>query len=85
MQNGSFGVCSGCGRQIIWIKTAAGKNMPVDTALKNFRADGGKDKIVLANGKVVSGTIVSSPEGADGSGYTSHFATCSNAGRFHRR
>jgi hypothetical protein len=23
-------VCSGCGKGIVWLKTAAGKNMPVD-------------------------------------------------------
>ena len=85
MPAGNFGRCSGCGRQIIWIKTVAGKNMPVDTTLKNYKADGGKDKIVLANGQVISGTIIAAPEGADGVGYTSHFATCSKAGQFRRK
>ena len=36
-RNDKFGICRSCGRQIIWIKTKAGKNMPVDPALVNYR------------------------------------------------
>lgn len=85
MSGNNFGCCSRCGRQIIWIKTVAGKNMPVDTELKNYREDGGKDKIVIPDGRVISGTIVYAAEEADGVGYTSHFATCKRAKAFRRR
>lgn len=85
MARGNFGRCAGCGAQIIWIKTKAGKNMPCNTLLVDYKADGGKDKIVLQSGEVVSGTIVSSQDNPDDFGYTSHFATCSNAKNFRRR
>ena len=83
MPRGNFGRCAGCGAQIIWIKTKA--RWPCNTLLVDYKADGGKDKIVLQTGEVVSGTIVSSQDDPDGSGYTSHFATCSNAKNFRRR
>ena len=85
MSNGKFGRCAGCGAQVIWIRTKAGKNMPCNTLLVDYKADGGKDKIVLQSGEVVSGTIVSYNDNPDGYGYTSHFATCSKAKNFRRR
>lgn len=51
----------------------------------NFRRDGGKDRIVLANGEVTSGTIVTDPGEAQGFGYVSHFATCEYAQTFRRK
>lgn len=80
----NFGHCKGCGRQVIWIKTKAGKNMPVDTTLHCYRKDpNGKEKIVTEHGDVVTGNIVyASHEEADGMGYISHFATCPQAGNF---
>ncbi len=85
MPRGNFGHCNGCGAQIIWIKTKAGRNMPCNTTLVDYKADGGKDKIVLPSGEVVSGTIVSSADSPDGHGYISHFATCRNARSFRRK
>lgn len=84
MSNGNFGRCGGCGAQVIWIKTKAGKNMPCNPALVDYKA-GGKDKIVLTTGDVVSGTVVSASDGPDGCGYISHFATCAKADRFRRK
>ena len=55
MSNGKFGRCAGCGAQVIWIRTKAGKNMPCNTLLVDYKADGGKDKIVLQSGEVVPG------------------------------
>ncbi|MCI8561989.1 MAG: hypothetical protein HFH69_00565 [Lachnospiraceae bacterium] len=64
----------------MWIRTKAGKNMPVDPDILNYRrpASGEKatEKIVTTNGDVVSANIVDSSE-AEGYGYISHFATCS--------
>lgn len=59
--------------------------MPVNPHFVNFRKGNGKDRIVLPNGEVVAGTIVTNPQEADGYGYVSHFATCEYAQRFQRR
>lgn len=86
MGRDSFSQCGGCGKRILWIKTPSGKNMPCDPTLHNYRAvPGGKEKIVLPNGQVVSGETGVKPEEADGSGYISHFATCTRAKTFRRR
>lgn len=60
----------------MWIKTSAGKNMPVDPHLINYQEiPGGKERIVTPEGKVVAGERCE-PTAADGVGYISHFATC---------
>ena len=82
----SFGNCSKCGKQIMWIKTKAGKNMPCNPSFVYYKEQkGGKDRIVLANGEVTSGTIVTDPGEAQGFGYVSHFATCEYAQTFRRK
>lgn len=71
-----FGTCRKCGKRILWIKTTAGKNMPVNPDLINYRVvTGGKERIVTQNGQVVAGEKCRA-EVADGIGYISHFATC---------
>ena len=86
MANVSYGTCYGCGRQILWVKTRTGKNMPCNAQLVNYKRDpGGKEKIVTPSGDVVSGTTVSNPVEADGVGYISHFATCPMAKSFSRK
>ena len=86
MYKNNFGNCRGCGRPVIWIRTKAGKNMPVDTTIHHYRREAdGKEKIVTPGGDVVTGTIVNTPEEADGMGYTSHFATCPQTRNFKRR
>lgn len=51
MANGNFGQCSGCGARVIWIKTEAGKNMPCNPTLHNYKIDPtGKEKIVTQTG-----------------------------------
>lgn len=86
MAVGNFGQCGGCGCRILWIKTKAGKNMPCNPTMLNYRKErGGKEKIVTQEGEVVSGITGVSPEEADGIGYTSHFATCTQAKNFRRR
>ena len=32
-----FGTCRNCGCQIMWVKTKAGKNMPVDPTMISYR------------------------------------------------
>lgn len=39
MANGSYGKCAGCGAMVIWVKTQAGKNMPCDPTLHNYKID----------------------------------------------
>lgn len=77
----AFGICRNCGRQIMWVKTKAGKNMPVDPIMINYRRpeDGAraKEKIVTPAGDVVCANKASA-ENAEGVGYISHFATCLN-------
>ena len=72
----SISKCRSCGASIIWIRTKAGKNMPVDSLIHSIRRNPkGKENLVTPAGEVVRGDIVSSDE-AEGNGYISHFATC---------
>jgi inosine/xanthosine triphosphate pyrophosphatase family protein len=59
--------------------------MPCNPEFQYYKSGTGKDKIVLANGTVVSGMILSNSVGADGYGYVSHFATCKHAKMFSRK
>ena len=79
-----FSMCQKCGARILWIQMKSGKKMPVNPEFVNFRKGSGKDRIVLPNGEVVAGKIVTDPREADGYGYVSHFATCEYAQRFRR-
>ena len=72
MWKDNFGQCRGCGQRVLWIRTKAGKNMPVNTTIHHYRKDAaGKEKIVTQGGDVVTATIVDTPEEADGVGYIS--------------
>lgn len=76
--------CRGCGREIIFVKTAGGKNMPCDVpAVPYWAFQGGRGKVVTARGEVVSCGFAGKGE-PSGYGYTSHFATCAAAQRFRR-
>ena len=71
-----FGVCRNCGRQIMWIKTKAGKNMPVNPQFVNYlEVRGGRERIVTSDGRVVVGEKCEPKESKE-IGYISHFATC---------
>lgn len=79
-----FGVCRNCGQQIMWIRTKGGKNMPVDPTMISYRRpEAGKkaaERIVTCAGEVIAADRVSSGE-AEGTGYISHFATCTKKHR----
>ena len=51
-----FGTCRNCGCHIMWVKTKAGKNMPVDPTMISYRRpEAGakaKEKIVTPEGEV---------------------------------
>lgn len=85
MRSGNmFGVCRNCGKQIMWIKTKAGKNMPVNPQMINYRRpETGKkaeEKLVTLQGEIVAADR-SNARDAEGFGYISHFATCTKRRR----
>ncbi len=76
-----FGICKNCGRQIMWIRTKAGKNMPVNPQFVNYlEVKGGRERIVTDDGRVVAGEKCGPKESKD-TGYISHFATCMKSRR----
>lgn len=83
--NNSFGTCVYCGKRIIWVRTKAGKNMPVDPTMISFgrprAGEKAKERIVTQTGEVVAAEKVDNAV-AEGIGYISHFATC--IGRKHK-
>ena len=51
--------CRSCGAEIIWIRTKAGKQMPVDTKTERFIADPEGDRLYVMNdGHTMRGTPV---------------------------
>ena len=50
-------ICRGCGQEIDWIKTVAGKNMPVDPAPVFVIEGGGNDRFVTDEGEVITGRV----------------------------
>lgn len=75
--------CRSCGAEILWAKTTAGKNIPLDV---ESRPDG---NVVLSRGVggFLARVLGSGPEADSLAGephYVSHFATCKDADQ-HRR
>lgn len=78
--------CKGCGRKIKWVKTAAGKNMPVDIeAINIMPSKTGHVVVITLSGNVVRGNLVMSGTPNAVMGYTSHFSTCPDAEKFRKR
>ena len=79
------GTCRGCGAPIVWIRTTAGRYMPCDASPVRYKPrSGGAGKVVTPRGEVLSCELDAPPAEACCVGYVSHFATCPQAGRFHR-
>lgn len=79
------GTCRGCGAEIVWIQTPAGKSMPCDAeAVPYWQRKGGHAKIVTPGGEVVSAELTGMPGMQTGWGYMSHFATCPRSEDFRR-
>lgn len=77
--------CKGCGKPIIWIKTARGKSMPCDDELVMYWAkQKAAGKVVTPNGEVISCEFEGDISEVTGLGYISHYATCPSAGQFRR-
>ncbi len=70
-------ICKKCGAQIRYIKTTAGKNMPVDWSRQEYvMEDHGKERILLDDGRVISCRLPKYGEEATGTGFVPHFASC---------
>lgn len=80
------GICRGCGAEIVWIKTEAGKSMPCDPVMVPFwerpKASG---KIITQRGRVISCDLTGERDFVTGFGYISHFSTCPKSRQFKRK
>lgn len=81
------GKCRGCGAEIVWIKTEAGKSMPCNPGMVPFwERPWAPGKVVLpGSGKVISCDLDGPRDELTGFGYISHFSTCPQARGFRRK
>ena len=77
--------CRSCGAEIKFIKMRSGKFNPVDPYKRTIIQDGGHEVLVTETGELVRGTFASYEDGANASGYISHFSTCPSTDSFRRR
>lgn len=73
--------CRACGAEIGFVKTVAGKTMPVDPEEIQFVPGEGPEMFVTPDGLVLQGKR--DPHSKE-IGYTSHFATCPEADKFRK-
>ena len=77
--------CRACGAPIGFIKTKAGKTVPVDEKSLNFLPDpNGNELFVLVDGSTQRGTLVEEESNSSQIGFISHFATCPEADKFRK-
>lgn len=71
-------LCSKCGARIRWMKTKAGKLMPVEWSAQEYILDDmyGKERVLLNSGEVISCRFPQYDEEATGIGFIPHFARC---------
>ncbi|TXH59010.1 MAG: hypothetical protein E6Q97_00945 [Desulfurellales bacterium] len=69
--------CRSCDQPIDWVKTVAGKNMPVDSEYINYDEAEQGDILVTDGGNVI--TVDKSKRMPNVKGRMSHFATCPDA------
>lgn len=83
----SKGRCRGCGAEIEWVRTAAGKRMPCDPRMVPYwERPGVAGKVILQqSGKVISCDFDGPRGELTGFAYISHFSTCPRAGVFRRK
>lgn len=80
-------ICKGCWRRIDWIRTAAGRSMPVDPEPIFVIEGGGSDRFVTDEGEIVTGRrALPEEERRDlPVAFVPHWKTCPNAADFRRR
>lgn len=77
--------CKGCGAEIIWIRTLAGKSIPCDPEqVMYWEKPKAKGKVVTPNGEVLSCEFSGDPQKATGVGFVPHWSTCPHAGEFRK-
>lgn len=75
--NMNIGICKGCNKQILWVRTPAGKNMPCNPTVIYYKEDPeSKVSIVTPEGAVVKGILNVPLEESTGIGYTPHWQNC---------
>ena len=77
--------CRSCGAEIKWIKMVSGKAHPVNPYKRTIVKNEGKEALVTEDGQIIYGRFASYEDGANASGYISHFATCPYASSHRRR
>lgn len=87
-------LCRGCGAPIEWIKTQAGKYMPVDQEPVVVILGAGTDKFITDEGQTIQGkalkdgdTVIrgrGSAKTTDTVAFVPHWATCPRSRDFHR-
>lgn len=77
--------CRGCGKEIAFLKTAAGKSMPVNPDAVYFIPAGGPNTYVRPDGSVARGRAPGAEDLEKEIGYISHFATCPERDRFSKK
>lgn len=78
--------CRRCGKEIVWIKTRAGKSMPCDIdPVVYWKSPTGSRVLITPNGEAVRCELEGDTQDPTGIGYVSHFATCPGAAAFRRR
>ena len=90
---GRLTTCRGCGKPIMFIKTVAGKSIPVDPIPIYFIPEDEKHSFVMIDGTVKRGSpvedIVYKTENGETSlteiGYRSHWSTCQAADKFRKK
>lgn len=78
--------CKACGAPIMWIRTKAGKSMPVDATPVHV-ANGGTQIFITIGGKTIMGHPLNDEDDPENwiRGYVPHWATCPNAKQFRKK
>jgi hypothetical protein len=79
------GKCRSCGADVLWVQWRSGKRMPVD-AVPDMRPPpkGGTLVLFVSHGKLFVHTYDAVADGPKRNRFTSHFATCPEAGEWRK-
>lgn len=79
-------LCKKCGASIEWVKTPAGKYMPVDKEPVIVVEGEGRNSFVTDEGEIIKGRRATPEEETEDStvAFIPHWATCPYAKDFHR-